>query len=145
MKNAIFAVVGALVGLAIQAAGMQLTLAALLTGWDGPFSGGGLFAALTLLLFLLPTGVCAGAVARRYLFLVPALLLLAVGWEMYLGISGDVVDTIAGNLDVLDLVDGLTLFLWAGMALAVGIVQGCRLSWWAWPKSAAETAGKPAG
>ncbi|SDY43461.1 hypothetical protein SAMN04487939_102125 [Lysobacter sp. yr284] len=139
MKNAICAVAGALAGLAIQAAGMQLTLVALLSGWDGPFSGGPVFAAVTLLVFLLPTGVCAGAVARRYLFLVPALVVLAVGWETYIGTGSDLVDA-AGHSSAMEVAGGIALLLWAALALAAGIVQGCRISWRAWPKPAAKAA-----
>ena len=83
MKNVVFAVAGVLAGLAIQAVGMQLTLVAMVYGWDGPFSGGLLFGALIVLLFLLPTGVCAGMAARRHAFLIPALAGAAAERTLY--------------------------------------------------------------
>lgn len=141
MKNVVFAVAGVLAGLAIQAVGMQLTLVAMVYGWDGPFSGGLLFGALIVLLFLLPTGVCAGMAARRHAFLIPALLFLGVGWEGYMGTGLELVDAIRG----MGLAPGWTgnavLFLWAASVLAAGIVLGCRASWRWWPKSGATGAG----
>lgn len=141
MKNGIFAVAGALAGLAIQVVGMQLALVAMMSGWDGPFSGGYLFCGLMLLLLLLPTGVCAGAVARRYVFLIPALLLLAVGWESYMETGSDLVAAIVGGPQGAVGVADIALFLWAAAVLSAGIVQGCRVSWRAWPKPAAKAAG----
>ena len=141
MKNAIFAVAGVLAGLAIQAVGMQLTLVAMMYGWDGPLSGGWLFGALTVLLFLLPTGVCAGMAARRYAFLIPALLFLCVGWEWYMGTGLELVAAIRGMGVAPGWAGNAALFLWAALVLAAGIVLGCRASWRWWPKSGVRGAG----